>query len=370
MKKRDVNVDLIRVLACLIVIGRHINNLTLTTLDHTKIMWGLLFSDGVAFFFILMGFFLFNNDSYIKVLKKTTKNILLPALIVLFLSQLFYPWFYEKQSIASCFVPANFHLKNFLTSILYGRTELSGATHLWYIHSYFLVVLLFPILKWICPGLKNKEANQKTRNIRYFLIGFALVNMLINDLHINIPYYVPITDFIPISVPIVYAITGYTIYKNIERIRRNRKMIILFGANALIFEGIRYALHYMQLQKDITSAYFLNWSTSFSFIVVASLIIVLLSIPIPTGRLSKVIHFVGNQTFYIYLTHFYIALLSQGNTYGRLTSFIVGYTSEAIANFTFLEECTYLLIRMIPVFFLSLLLSVILNKLKDGLQHQ
>ena len=56
-KGRDAGIDLIRVVACLVVIGTHVD--VMGTGDSTKLFLRLLFADGVTLFFILSGFFRF-----------------------------------------------------------------------------------------------------------------------------------------------------------------------------------------------------------------------------------------------------------------------------------------------------------------------
>lgn len=79
----DVNVSLMRIIACMIVIGCHIrlpvinNNIV----DKSRLFIDGFFDDGVAIFFCITGFFIFNNINYKKLWKKIITNILIPAFL-------------------------------------------------------------------------------------------------------------------------------------------------------------------------------------------------------------------------------------------------------------------------------------------------
>ena len=164
MKKKDINVEFIRVMACIIVIFCH-TRMGLTEFDKSKILWIILSGDGVAFFFMLMGFFLFENDSYKKLLKKTALHILIPALIVMFLSRILYTWVMNQTTFIYCLNFKMFDWHELLNSLLNWSAGDYNSQHLWYIFSYFQVILLFPILKLLCPGIKNINENKKTFKI-------------------------------------------------------------------------------------------------------------------------------------------------------------------------------------------------------------
>lgn len=71
--KQDTRVQLIRIFACMMVIGCHIRLSAITTdglVDKSILFISGFFDDGVAIFFLIMGFFLFKNENVGKLLKK------------------------------------------------------------------------------------------------------------------------------------------------------------------------------------------------------------------------------------------------------------------------------------------------------------
>ena len=75
--KRDSSIELIRIVACMIVVLLH---LSLNVFDehHAQVDWSRLFekcflSDGVPLFYLIIGFFLTNGRSYKKIWKSKKK---------------------------------------------------------------------------------------------------------------------------------------------------------------------------------------------------------------------------------------------------------------------------------------------------------
>lgn len=71
MKRRDINVELLRIIGCLIIVGVHtcLYQIVDDRADIGRTFISCLLADGVAIFWMITGFFLFSNKSYIKVLK-------------------------------------------------------------------------------------------------------------------------------------------------------------------------------------------------------------------------------------------------------------------------------------------------------------
>lgn len=80
---RKASVELARLIACLLVIGVHVSLSTVVndTYDASRLLSACLVADGVAIFWLISGFFMFNTKSYWKLLKRTFKNIVIPMII-------------------------------------------------------------------------------------------------------------------------------------------------------------------------------------------------------------------------------------------------------------------------------------------------
>lgn len=368
MKKRDINVDFIRVMACFIVICVHIDAMSMSGVDRTKVLWTVLFGDGVAFFFMLMGFFMFNNDSFLKLLKKTTLHILLPAFIVMFLSRMFYYWIVGQSGFFHCFTFEGFDWKDMVACLLNWTTGGYNCQHLWYIFTYFQVILLFPILKLLCPGIKHPEDSKKTVRIRWYLMLMTLFGLLINDVQAYFQLPMTVMSYIPIAVPAVYSVTGYTIYENKEKIQHNRWIPIAFGALAVVMEIIRYLLQIKLYEKDVSANYYLFWNIGLAYVVTASVIVVIMAIPFRDGRTGKWISYLGSLTFAIYLLHYNVIAFLDSRGLTLWVSRLMGCEPEEVPMCTFKQELIYIGVKFLAVFGITLVLSVLIDMIKRGLR--
>ncbi len=105
-KKRDSSIDLIRIVACLIVIAVHLSlrvlNQAYNRIDWSRLLEKSFLTDGVPLFLMITGFFLANGRSYKKIWKNTFLRILLPSIIYVIFTQIFYMFIINKESIMWC----------------------------------------------------------------------------------------------------------------------------------------------------------------------------------------------------------------------------------------------------------------------------
>lgn len=105
-KKRDSSIDLIRIVACIIVIAVHLSlrvlNQAYNRIDWSRLLEKCFLTDGVPLFLMITGFFLANGRSYKKIWKNTFIRILLPSVIYVIFSQVFYMFIINKESILWC----------------------------------------------------------------------------------------------------------------------------------------------------------------------------------------------------------------------------------------------------------------------------
>ena len=80
--KRNANVEIARIIGCLIVIGVHVfYSLILPGIgERGNAFLKCIFSDGVAVFWIISGMYMFRND-YKTTMKKALKRIAVPLFI-------------------------------------------------------------------------------------------------------------------------------------------------------------------------------------------------------------------------------------------------------------------------------------------------
>lgn len=105
-KKRDSSIDLIRIVACLMVIATHMSlqvlNQAYNRIDWSRLLEKSFLADGVPLFLMITGFFLANGRSYKKIWKSTFMRVLLPSIIYVLFTQIFYMFIINKESIMWC----------------------------------------------------------------------------------------------------------------------------------------------------------------------------------------------------------------------------------------------------------------------------
>ena len=123
-KERDISIDLIRLVACILVIGTHlclqVFNEYYHEVDWSRLFEKCFFTDGVPLFFMITGFFIANGRSYKKIWKNTFFKVIIPSFIYVLFAQVFYMFFTNKESFLWCVhnAFANLNLKGIFISII------------------------------------------------------------------------------------------------------------------------------------------------------------------------------------------------------------------------------------------------------------
>ena len=360
--KRDSSIELIRIVACMIVVLLH---LSLNVFDehHAQVDWSRLFekcflSDGVPLFYLIIGFFLTNGRSYKKIWKSTLKKVVIPVLIFILFAQVFFMFILNKQPIEWCLKNAfiNLNLQGITRTILTGDvTHINSlCAHLWYIVSYLKITLWIPVLWLLC----KEDDNSKLA--RRMIIVFGILATIIRD--IQRFWVLPIgriNEFFMMDLDVLYVLLGYELFVHKDKIKNNKKLCILSGLAIVVTNIIRYKIemNYMVLNNffEITGREtFADWRhTSLSFITAISLFMFFYSFEIKGERLGKIINWIADKTFGIYLIHY------------LLLAKIDLYKFDAIGNFVY--EIIYLVLGLIVIFTSSLLITCLLKGLKKGI---
>lgn len=359
--KRDASIELIRIVACMIVVLLH---LSLNVFDehHAQVDWSRLFekcflSEGVPIFYLILGFFLTNGRSYKKIWKSTLKRVVIPVLIFVIFAQIFFMFILNKQPIEWCFKNAfiNLNLRGIFRTILTGNVEHinSLCAHLWYIFSYLKITLWIPVLWLIC------KEDQNSKLARRMIIVFGVLATIINDIQrfACLPIIGKVNAFQMVDLDILYVLLGYELFVHKDKIKNNKKICVISAIAFAAINVIRYKIemNYMVLNNffEITGREtFADWRyTSLSFISATSLFMFLYSFDIKGEKLSKVINWIADKTFGIYLIHY------------LLLAKIDLYKFDAIGNLVY--ELIYLAIGLVVIFTASLLIVCLLRLIKD-----
>ena len=360
VKKRDISVELIRVVACLLVVAVHLSlqvfNQYYSQVDWSRLLEKCFFTDGVPLFFMITGFFIANGRSYKKTWKSVGKRILLPVGIYVLFAQIFYMFITNKQSIMWCLQNAinNLNLQGILRAILTGDVVNinSLCAHLWYIFSHIKIVIWMPVLWLICK-------NEATPNLaRRMIMGFGIFSFVIQD----IQKFVLIPDtaikiFTMVDPTILYVLFGYELFVNKDKIKKNKKLCII---SLVLFVLANVAKYKLEMQYMVINNYydivgrssFLEWKyTSLNIISSICLFMALYSFEIKSERFSKIISWLSDKTFGVYLVHY------------LLIAKVDLYKFDKLGKLG--EELIYLALSITITFTASVLVVCILRKISE-----
>ena len=358
LSKRDISIDLIRIVACLSVIATHlclqVLNQCYNRIDWSRLLEKSFLTDGVPLFFIITGFFLVNGRSYKKIWKSTIKKILIPTLIFVLFTQVFYLFIVNKESFIYCIQNFNINAIGIINAILKADVSYLNSTcaHLWYIFSYIKIVIWIPILWLVCKN--TREANLARR----IMMILSFLNLVLDDVQkfITLPIgEIHLLNMIPTEI--LYVLLGYELFAHKEKIKNNKKIAIisLIGFFAINFLRYKIEMQYMVLNylTDIVGRInFMEWrNTSINIFSAIFLFCFLYSFEIKNEKLSKIILWISNKTFGIYLIH-YVILAK-----------IDLYKFEKIEKFIF--EILYLAIGLVVTLIISIAIVWSIQTLKN-----
>lgn len=424
-RKRDVGIDLIRVIACILVVGTHVD--VMGTGDSTKLFIRLLFSDGVTLFFILSGFFFFRKG-FKDTLKRSLSSIILPGIVVMLLSYQFSSFIRNENTFLYCMTHLNFGVFHFLTDMFSwgGNIREAMAAHLWYIFTYLELVLAYPLLKPLytknmdspdrnvdkalshnqkegalvyntaekagsgCGQTDADKESHKTynrqgegiitkdrfRKYRWFIIAFIFINQIIMDLNMTglIGFSpVQISPFMLYTAPAMLLMIGAEIgslrvcLEKTEFSYRKKQLRITALVVLAVSFTLRFLLQKLVFSLNDTQDFFLYWNCAFATVQGTSFVIFILGFDYRNNKVASFIARAGRYTFWIYLLHYgiyYSIYFRKGPDWSLgLIDLTNGYD-------TISKELLHILIRVPTIFLLSLIASFLIEMIRSKLKNR
>lgn len=353
---REANVDLIRIISCLAVIAVHIKLPVFTAagLDRSRLFIYGLVCDSVGAFWMVSGFFMFRKKSFRGMLKSTALRLLLPALIMTFLTDLFSRWLLSEASFLLCLTSPVLHPSVFIKSIFAWYPQDSMVGQFWYLAYYFKAVLWFPLLQPLCSSA------EKPTKIRRYLLALALLGMFINDTQALWPLSLGrITTYSVLENHAAIILIGYEIYAAKEKILNSR--VFRFGGLAAfaVANIARYFMSFKLLSADATNEYFLSWYPVVSVICMAGLICFCLSFGIKKERTARALSYIGERTFIIFVIH--TAVFNKLNSLGLRAYLINALGGDSMS---FAAELLFTFAYALSVFIICLVITALLKYIK------
>ena len=333
--KRNVKIEIIRLIACFMVIWYHIREVVDISsknfeLKETVVFFESICSICVMTFFLITGFFIYNMkgdiiSDWVKLLKKMFFNILIPFFILCIICLIFHDFIISKESFLYCL--QNVDIKDIGYKLLLSIRHLDvgylpgTAGHLWYIYSYVIIILVYPITRYILTKFP--------KFVTYILLLIFTILMIINDYYLfygNPTYNIV---FQIIHKPIYYSAWGYVLYNDImkklidEKVKGdlNKKSLII-NKPLFVISLLIYAISFIFLLKTQINYYlyhynngtsapyvYTSWLSLYSLVLTSSFILIVYNInfdKILNEKVKDAIFYVSKMTLGIYLVHYLI----------------------------------------------------------------
>ena len=349
-RKTDCFVELLRIVACLMVIGLH---LTLNPIIDNHISLyrqfvNLLFADGATIFWLITGFFIVKSD-YKNSIKKALIKLWIPTIILSVSSYLIYDYTKLLSGNLNDISVGNYIL-NILKGIISFRNFAPSSSHFWFIYIYCLVVLISPLIKKIINLLED-------RNLYRWFIVITFVLLCINDLFINNIFHFGthhLAGLIPATIIIIYGHFVYKYRDNIFNNRFNKIYLILFIYILLnIFRTILMVNDY-QLGFVSSLDYWFSSISVINCILVAMFVSKVYDISFK--KYDDHIYRISKYTLYIYMIHPYLIKVIKKLSLYKL--FITNLSGNNVVL-----EYLHILILCVLVFMICLVVCMIIDRI-------
>ncbi len=350
--RRDTGIELARLLACLIIVACHVypSYMYNSTVDSSRLYLGCCFADGVAVFWMITGCFLFRS-TYSKVLRNGATRVLLPLVLVslagLVLNCLPIPSFVPDDP------------SRVVWGVLHWQNVIFGLDHLWYLYVYLLVILFFPLLKWIVQWMDQKAE----RGLHFMAITLLL--FILNDFTGNTLFHFShyrLAGAIPAAVQMIW---GHLLYRN----RRFFRGWISALLSAVLFFGLNFVRLFVArstILAEPSTNQILYWYSSIGMLCAACVVVFCMSIFPSTKKrrraeksgLETAILAGASYSFMIYLFHFPIEriLMSYGLMYQVQNLFFSTHSS-------ILMELAYTILMALILLVLSTALGWVVKQI-------
>lgn len=261
MKQHRTDYDLMRIIACFLVIFNHLDGYTLY--QKTEVGWKtwvcmvptMITRINVPLFFMISGALLLNDrsESYREIIRKRVSRILI--LIVISATVIYGLYCYKTQSAPG--------IGSYLRNLIGGPYDIGGVAY-WYLYSYVGFLLLLPILRRVTKGMTREDFGMLL--IAHFVITTVVPVVNLIPVSHGIERIKLSTDFtgalnIAVNKPIFYPLIGYYVDREINIYKISlRHVVSLILASAVgifiscvctFYEGthgdMSFTQHYVQI---------------------------------------------------------------------------------------------------------------------------
>ena len=350
IKSKDHSIELVRIIACLLVIMAHsqLGVVESNAIVSGRLAFSTFIADDVPLFLLVTGFFLFgrikSDSDIIQVFPYKAKSFLsrvyIPTIVYILIS-IFYRYFTEHlPSIAN----ADW---DYLGRFIF---RLAPGDHLWYICTYMSFIFFFPMLAFVC------QDNPQKNKLRRTLLGIAIAGAVLVDIQYFFKMSMFDLDKFLWGYCTIFLILGYELSLFIRKFDERQKKLFAIGViTYLLGFFIKFGLqNYMFTEYGYVNNRFRWLQCSPCFITAIGMFITVYAL----GKIIKansiaarIINYIGSCTFAIYLFH--MLVIGATRTWQR----------ELISKFdsarTFFDAAAYYISFALAVFGVALVVAII-----------
>lgn len=289
MKNRNLDIyfDILRIIACFLVIVNHTNSSVLLS-EKPSLIWFVSLTYffvckiAVPIYFMISGALLLKKSDDFK---KSLERVLRVLLVIFIFSFIYY--------LNDCYLLGkSFSLINYFKTI-YSK---SATNAYWYLYTYLGLMVTLPILQSLVKSLSREKM------VYFLIISF----IFLGTMPVLIHYYPSLNynhDFMLYMFdPIIgYFLAGYFIDKYVEPTKKKTLIAYIVFVLSIVLSVV---LTYFEYKKN--NSQFLFFDNRSTILIIASSVsfFYLVRYYFKKGfseRLNNIIHYVGGLTFGIYL---------------------------------------------------------------------
>lgn len=372
--KRSLKVELLRIISILLVISNHSVLSLYYGNPHKYLSLEAMTLMGVTIFFIVTGFYLYENkNTTLKIYKNYLLRVFIPFSIFCFIVIIFEKAITCEQSLIE--VIKNINLKYAIKTYLIGIKNWSNGQwpfvlgHTWYVFDYSLIILFFPITNFI--------VNKLDKRFLYILCIIFLIFIIFIDFTVQNGFrYYSLLKFVP--KPVFISLCGHIYFNDIypylvnliNKLEMKMKpiktimclvfiaiFVIIFNLIVIIqmhFDDTNLGSHFPYYFRQES---FLMLIMSFVFITIVFMMVDILNLISTTNNhlfsresSSNMILLLSKNTFLVYLIHSELIVIT-------MNSGLFRFFNSDNAIFQIFLNIVYVLV----IYLSSILISYILN---------
>ncbi|MDR3038908.1 MAG: acyltransferase [Candidatus Adiutrix sp.] len=312
--RREAGIELGRIFCCYCVIVIHIQSFYAAK-PVTSLIWTWAKCAATPVFFLITGFFFDPAKPFRTYLERLLKRVVLPTVFLLLAVAQLTPWLSGQAPLTACFTGPNWDNFGRVGRIMVSfwpyeyLPDYNPFISLWFTFALILCYLCFPVLKLLCgPGEGPRAVKKYLLGLGLFLFVFrvSLLTFFPDNFTVqHLDWWIQEKPFYWLWLILLGHHLGLWL-KDERAMARLRARLPLLGLAAYLSGGL--ALFWLTLNFNVDEAGLVNqrfFVREFVFYLAAQLGMFLFfaGLKLESARLSGLILFVADKTFYIYMTH-------------------------------------------------------------------